>query len=75
MRYNIKSIYKCVYLPDPLRLMLPNANAAITLANAKKDTWLDGIINTYATPRAILLIERSIPNHTFINPEEISEFI
>lgn len=48
MRYNKKNIYRCVYLPDPLRLMLPNANAAITLANAKKDTWLDGNINTYA---------------------------
>lgn len=28
--------------------MLPNANVAITLANAEKDTWLDAIINTYA---------------------------
>lgn len=48
MWYNVNSIYKCVCLTDPLWLMLPNASVAITLANAKKDKWLDAIINTYA---------------------------
>lgn len=37
-----------IYPADPLSLMLPNANDAITIANAKKDTWFDAIINTYA---------------------------
>lgn len=45
MWYTVNSIYRCVCLTDPL---LPNANVAITLAKANKDTWLDAIINAYA---------------------------
>lgn len=72
MWYNVNSIYRRACLTDPLWLMLPNANAAITLANAKKDTWLDAI-NTYAEYKDATPYRTQYAKSLFIKPEKISK--
>lgn len=54
-----------ITLTVPLSLTLPNANVAITLANAKKGDVMP-LLTHMLTAKALLLLECGKPNHIFM---------